>query len=178
MVLNVYVALSLFITPPPTPLHGELTHSVPFKLLLLTHILPLPFVKSGLFLPVPPQSHCAGTWWLCGTFFLSVTQNIWRLWVRILTEQELWHRQKFWLFMYFSLRTQPPSAFFCEEDFDVFCSDRAGWQPHHFFCTLTGRITHIRRWHRKFVLWLTCMSCCCLFLSVFACEQQVGAVVE
>lgn len=35
--------------------------SVPFRLLLLTPIPPLPFVKSGLSLPVPPQSQSAWT---------------------------------------------------------------------------------------------------------------------
>lgn len=49
--------------------------SVPFRL-LLTPIPPLPFVKSGLFLPIPPQSHSAWTWWLCGTFFLSLTKTV------------------------------------------------------------------------------------------------------
>lgn len=67
------VVLSFFLTAPLLPCMEKLLISlVPFRL-LLTPIPPLPSVRPGLFLPVLPQSHCAGTWCLCGTFYLCIS---------------------------------------------------------------------------------------------------------
>lgn len=86
----IYLSVCFFLSAPLLPCMEKLLISlVPFRL-LLTPIPPLPSVRPGLFLPVLPQSQCAGTWYLCGTFCLSVSHTMEVVglnlgWIRALT---------------------------------------------------------------------------------------------
>lgn len=110
--------------------------SVPFRLLL----------SSPPTCEVRPPLACSSTvslcdrrQRLCGNFILLGTKTMGvscleHDWRRILTIQEL-------LF----LDTSKSVCLFLFGKFliEVVCGDRTGWQPHHFFCTLTGRMIHI-----------------------------------
>lgn len=112
--------------------------------------LPSHLWKSGSFLPLPP--HSASTWRPCGTLPLCDWHSYGRYgpgWGRALTSSggfgSLFTR---------ILKARPPRAWFCafaleQILIEVVCGDRAGWPRRHFFCTLTGRITHISTWRLK-----------------------------
>lgn len=53
---------------------------------------------------------------------------------------------------------------------EVLCGDRTGWQPHHFFCTLTGRMIHIIGQHTEkfcFFVFFRYLPAVCLITLIF-----------
>lgn len=139
---NTFHLSLLVIIPPPFWMKKLLIPSVPFRLL---H-------SSPPTCEVRPPLACSSTvslcdWRqrLCGNFILSGTKTMGvscleHDWRRILTIQELLFHDTLNSVCLFLFGT-----FLIE----VVCGDRTGWQPHHFFCTLTGRMLHIIGWHTE-----------------------------